>query len=78
MIFYVKILWYSMCFRCLVMVRNTSDGEEVASDENTLEEAVEKQNWVNLVNEEVPFTCLVKVREKKYPYRPFKLWSFLK
>jgi hypothetical protein len=44
------------------MVRNTSDGEEVASDEETLEETVEKQDWVNLVNKEVSFTCLGKAR----------------
>ena len=61
-----------MCFGCLVMVRNTSDGEEVTSDEETLEEAVEKQDWINLVNEEVPFTCLVKAKGKKCPYGPFK------
>ena len=61
-----------MCFGCLVMVRNTSDGEEVTSDEETLEEAVEKQDWINLVNEEVPFTRLVKARRKKCPYGPFK------
>jgi hypothetical protein len=54
------------------MARNTSDGEEVASDEETLEEAVEKQDWINLVNEEVLFTCLVKARGKKCSYGPFK------
>ena len=59
------------------MVRNTSDGEEVASDEETLEEAVEKQDWVDLVNEELPFTCLVKARGKKCPYRPFKYRFYL-
>jgi hypothetical protein len=40
-----------MCFGCLVMAKNTSDDEEVASNEETLEETVEKQHWVNLVNE---------------------------
>jgi hypothetical protein len=54
------------------MVRNTSDGEEVASDEENLEEAVEKQHWVNLVNEEVSFTYLVKARGNKCLYGPFK------
>ena len=44
----------------------------MASDEETLEEAVEKQDWVNLVNEEIPFTRFVKARGKKCPNGPFK------
>ena len=61
-----------MCFGCLVMVRDTSDGEEVALDEETLEETIDKQDWINLMNEKVPFTCLVKVRGNKCSYGPFK------
>lgn len=41
------------------MANAIRDGREVALTEASLGEAIEKRDWIQLVNEQVPFHCLV-------------------
>ena len=54
------------------MANETCEGEGVAQLEATFREAIEKQDWVQCVNDQVPFRCLIKSKGKKCPYGPFK------
>ena len=46
------------------MANETSEDEEVTQLEASFGEAIEKQNWVQYVNDQVPFRCLVKAKGK--------------
>ena len=52
------------------MVNETREGREVTQIRESFEEAIEKRNWLQCVNDEVPFRCLVKAKGKKMP-----IWS---
>ena len=54
------------------MANAIREGEEVTQLEASFEEAIEKQDWVQFMNDQVPFRCLVKAKGKKCPYGPFK------
>lgn len=55
------------------MANKTREGREVILMEASLGKPMEKQNWIQLVDDQVPFYCLVKTKEnKKCPYDPFK------
>ena len=54
------------------MANETRDGGEVTQMKESFEEAIEKRDLFQCVNDQVPFRCLVKAKEKKYPYGPFK------
>ena len=45
--------------------------EETSFEEIILEEAVEKDDCIQVVNDQVSFYCLVRTRGKKCPYSPF-------
>ena len=60
------------------MTNETREGKEVTQLEASFGEAIEKQDWIQCMNDQVPFRCLVKAKGKKYPYSPFKFRFHLK
>lgn len=54
------------------MANEARKDEGVAQLEASFKEAIEKQDWIQCVNDQVPFRCLVKVKGKKCLYGPFK------
>ena len=54
------------------MTKEICEGGEVVLTEASLEEAIEKRNWILLVNDQMSFHCFVNARGKKCPHSPFK------
>ena len=52
------------------MANETHKGEGVAKLEASFGEVIQKQDWIQCVNDQLPFRCLIKA--KKCPYNPFK------
>ena len=54
------------------MAIKTHEGKGRTQLEVSFGEAIEKQDWIQCVNDQVSFRCLVKAKEKKCPYVPLK------